>query len=110
MIEFIFIILVFVVGIAIGWKGREWQAIRVLANYQKMIEEAVKAESSNTVMIDIQREGDQFFIYNKTTGEFLAQGTNHAEISKVLGDRYPAKRFTAMPENLKDVDYKHDSL
>ncbi len=110
MTEFLFIILVLVIGIAIGWKGREYQAMRFLASYQKMFEEAAKAEVSNTVMIEIQREGDQFFIYNKATGEFLAQGTNHEEISKTLGDRFPSKRFTAMPQNLKEVEYKHDSI
>jgi hypothetical protein len=110
MIDFIFIIVVLVVGGVIGWKAREYLAMRFVANYQKMFEEAAMAETVNTVMIEVQRDGDQFFIYNKETGEFLAQGTNHADVSAILGERFPTKRFTATPQNLKDVGYKHDSI
>jgi hypothetical protein len=110
MIDFIFIIVILVVGGVIGWKAREHMAMRFVANYQKMFEEAAMLETTNTVMIEVQREGDQFFIYNKETGEFLAQGINHEEISTVLGERFPSKRFTATPQNLKDVGYKHDSI
>lgn len=110
MIDFIFIIVALVVGGVIGWKAREYMAMRFVANYQKMVEEAVMTEATNTVMIDVQRDGDQFFIYNKETGEFLAQGINHEEIATVLGKRFPSKRFTATPQNLKDVGYKHESI
>lgn len=110
MIEFIIVIFVAAVAFIWGWKAREYQAMRFLSNYQKMIEEAARAETVNTIMIDVQRDGDQFFIYNKETGEFLAQGTNHADVSAILGERFPSKRFTATPENLKDVGYKHDSI
>lgn len=110
MMEYVLYIVVLGVVFWAGWKARELQAIRFLHNYQKMVEQAAAAETSNTVMINVQREGDQFYIYDKTTGEFLAQGSNHAEITVVLGDRFPNKRFTAMPQNLKDVGYQHDSI
>lgn len=110
MIDFIFIIVILIVGGIIGWKAREAVAMRFVANYQKMFEEAAMAEAINTVMIEVERDGDQFFIYNKETGEFLAQGTNHEEVTAVLGERFPSQRFTATPQNLKDVGYNHDSI
>ena len=111
MIEFIiFAVVIIVAAFWAGWKTRELQAIRYLQNYRKILENVAEEETVNTVMIEIQRDGDQFYIYDKTTGEFLAQGSNHAEVSTVLGDRFPNKRFTAMPQNLKDVGYQHDSI
>lgn len=110
MIDIFIIIAVAVIGFVLGWKAREYMAMRFIDRYQKMFEQAAVSEVANTVMIEIQREGDQFYIYNKETGEFLAQGTNHSEVSAILGDRFPSKRFTAMPQNLKDVGYKHDSI
>jgi hypothetical protein len=110
MIEFIVLIVVGVGCFMLGWKGREIRAMQYLRHYQELIDEAAKAEVDKTVMIEIRREGDQFYIYNKSTGEFLAQGTNHEEVSAVLGERFPSKRFTAMPENLKEVGYKHDTI
>lgn len=111
MIELIILlIVVFAFAFIAGWKAREYQAIRYLQQYQQMVEQTVKDVAVNTVMIDVRREGDKFYVYDKNTGEFLAQGTNHAEVSAVLGERFPTKRFTAMPQNLKDVGYHHDSL
>lgn len=110
MIEFIILIVVGVGCFALGWKGREIRAMQYLRHYQELIDEATKEHSDKTVMIEVHREGDQFYIYNKVTGEFLAQGTNHEEVSAVLGERFPSNRFTAMPENLKEVGYKHDAI
>jgi hypothetical protein len=100
------IIVVAAIAFVGGWKAREYQATRFLTNYRKAIEESMAAEISNTILIDIQREGDQFFIYNKATGEFLAQGNSHTEVSVVLSSRFPCKRFIATPQNLEDVGYK----
>lgn len=110
MIDVIIPIAVGAICFMVGWKAREMKAIQYLRQYQQLIEETVTEDLDKTVMIEVRREGDQFYIYNKTTGEFLAQGTNHDEVTAVLGDRFPAKRFTAMPENLKEVGYKHDTI
>lgn len=93
------------VAFGLGWKAREIQAARFVASYRKMLEAAANQQEVDSVMVDIQRDGDTFFIYNKTTGEFLAQGESHDEVSSSLKQRFPTKTFTTTQQNLKDVGY-----
>lgn len=107
-------IVLLIIGVAIvsfvtGWNAREYRAKVYLRGVEKrmqhtfsnMVQEAIK----NTVEIEITRQGDMFYVYNKKTGEFLAQGVKHDDIADVLGKRFPEVTFVANPSDLEKVGY-----
>lgn len=99
------IIASFFVGARAGWAARERAAKKFVYNYMQQAAEEAK---DNVVRIIVTREGSQFFVHNESSGEFLAQGTNHKDIAGVLNSRFPDKTFIATPENLESVEYKLD--
>lgn len=106
MIELFLFILGFVggtvLGINLGWRAREQAAKKFVTNYLAQVQQEAK---SNTVTIEVSKEGEMFLVHNKETGEFLAQGTNHEEVSEILRDRFPTKTFICTPENIERVGY-----
>ena len=105
ILSLIVIFITFMGGAVYGWNARERSAKKFVADYLKQSAEKAQA---NTVSIRLSREGDQFLVHDADTGEFLAQGTDHKQISSVLSDRYPTKMFVAVPDNLKEVGYTLD--
>lgn len=96
------------VGVYLGWQAREYAAKKFVRSY---FEQVADHNAKSVINITITREGEEFFIYNKDTGEFIAQGTSHKDISKILSDRFPSKIFMAAPNNLKDTGYNlHDAI
>lgn len=81
---------------------REWIAAQKVEEYLKTLDLVEKY----IVHIHITKENDTFYVYNETTGEFLAQGKDHKEIVQVLRKRYPQSTFTATPENLVATGFK----
>lgn len=104
-----YILLSLAIGFVVGWYAREYRAKLYLhrlehmmaQNFGTMVQEAAK----NVVEISISREGDMFYVHNKTTGEFLAQGRDHATITDVLNDRFPEATFMANPDDLEKIGY-----
>ena len=80
------------VGFRLGWNAREQAAKKFVMNY---VEQEMDRVKETVVYITVKREGTTFFVYDRDTDEFLAQGTNHLDITKVLLDRFPSKRFIA---------------
>lgn len=93
----------FVFGARAGWNRREQVARDFVMKYMQQLHEDAK---TNTVNIEITTVDGQFLVHDKDTGEFLAQGTNHTDISKTLKDRFPTKTFLASPTNLKEIGYE----
>lgn len=106
MIELIVIVAVAAVSFFAGMAYREWQAFKKLENYVSFIRDLQREIDQATIRVHIVREGDTFFIYNKDTQEFLAQGKSPDEIKEVLTKRHPNKYFDADLENAKEVGYK----
>lgn len=108
MSEELLILIGWVAGIATGWWLREWAAIRHLS---KMIQNAREEFDHDQpeitiVKIAITTVDDVYFVHNEETGEFLAQGKTHEEITNILQKRYPNTTFTATHKNLQEVGYK----
>ena len=73
---------------------------------QDSLEREVKQQLKKVeVMIEISRHEDIFYVHDKSTGEFLAQGKTHSEIADVLLARFPGKVFMALPGNLEEVGF-----
>jgi len=100
-------------GAVCFWAGywfREYGAKRVVQEYQRFLTEVAKQAEARTVEITIQKHGDNFFVYDSKTNEFLAQGSSHKQITEILNTRYPDKFFTANRDNIKEVGYHHESI
>lgn len=107
MIDFLILVGVavaaFYVGWGAGWKGRERRAVQVLHHYQQMMEE--QQPQYERVEIRVERVDDMFYVYKAESGEFLAQGRDHAEIEQKLKARFTNTLFVASPDHLKEIGY-----
>lgn len=101
-------------GIFIGWHVREWYAQRLLwALMRKQMIQAVQEaqekkeeEDPRKVMhITVSEHRGTYFVYEKGTNRFLAQGKTHQELRDALNDRFENTRFMASPENLEENNY-----
>jgi hypothetical protein len=106
-------LLIVIIGAALCWASfrlgifyREWVATQKVQEYLKSLEHIQKEVQKYIVHIHITKENDTFYVYNETTGEFLAQGKDHKEIVKILRERYPQSTFTATPQNLVATGFK----
>lgn len=88
-----------------GWKLREKMAFFRIAQHLK-VEVAQELEDSVKVEMLIEKNGDMFYLYNKETDVFLAQGTSLEEIKPILQKTYPNCTFSASATNIKEVDFK----
>lgn len=103
------IIVAITVGIVVGWFAREQRAKLYLnrlehqmnQSFSSMVAEAAK----HVIQIEISKQGDMFYVHNKETGEFLAQGRDHDTIADVLNSRFPDMTFMADPDDLEKIGY-----
>ena len=98
MIEF----LILVAGMLIGWylRGKlllmimtadPSHMIRLLENLKKLDE--LDDNDKELVEVEIERVDNTYFIYSKTSKEFLAQGTSVEEALDSVHSRYPNQTF-----------------
>lgn len=103
------IIAAIAVGIVVGWYAREQRAKLYLHHLEKQMNQSfssmVAEAAKNIIQIEITKQGDMFYVHNKTTGEFLAQGRDHDTITEVLNSRFPDMTFMANPDDLEKIGY-----
>ena len=97
--------LLFIVGMLIGWKYREYTAVRKM---QKLLKEAEKPKEFDKIQVKIERHNDLFYVYNIQTNEFLTQGADKDEIQANLKRRFGNVNmaFHATAENIKEIGFK----
>lgn len=89
-------------GAVYGWYARERHAKRTIDRFiTQFVDETVEEAKDSIIPIVIEKHKDGFYVYNKETYEFMAQGTNRSQLENSLAKRYPEKRFAASTENLK---------
>lgn len=100
--EYLFIIVVWIMGACFGWGARERHAERQLKRFMERVEEKVDQEYDESIIhISIEKHNGMFFVYNKDTNEFMGQGTTRRELEQNLAKRFPEKKFAADKENLR---------
>lgn len=92
----------------IGWKLREAYAVRQISKFIKLDDE--KAQKPAKTLLKLEKESDVIYAYDNETDEFLGQGESLKALAQVLGKRFPDKRFTASPENLKELGIHNESV
>jgi hypothetical protein len=97
--------LVFFMGVSFGWNLRERMAERVVKKFLKEMEGDQEVKES-FINISIEKHNNTYYVYDKDDNSFMGQASNRIELEKVLGERFPGKRFMADSDNLKEVGFK----
>lgn len=99
--------LMFMLGLLLGWKFREYTAVRKFHKMVKQVEEQSPVKL-NKINVKIERSGKMFYLYNLETDEFLTQGYSKEEIQENLQKRFKNSDmvFHATSENIKEVGFK----
>lgn len=83
-------LLVFCVGIQVGWtlcrRFISRSLDEIFENVKEHIDEA-------TITLSIKQIGGMFYAYNKDDGGFLAQAEHLSELAIILKTRFPDKQF-----------------
>jgi hypothetical protein len=101
----IVVALVYLTGFKRGYDAREQEAIRKLDG---LMDAFAEQEKENTIRVKIERVDDTFFVYNEDDSSFMAQGKTKKDISKILNERFPNKKFSANEENLRQVGFNNE--
>ena len=108
MVEFIALVVVWIVAFVSGWTARERYAERQLSRLMEETEESVRDKIEQTfIHIEIEKHNNQYFAYNMKDKTFMGQGDNQQALEKILMDKYPGKKFAAKHENLVEVGFIH---
>ena len=102
-------IIIGVVCLIVGWKLRELYAIRQISFLLKLDEEEVVVEPKKS-LLKLEKRSDIIYAYDNETDQFLGQAQSMDSLAEVLGKRFPDKRFTASPENLKELGLYNESV
>ncbi len=97
--------IIFFLGISFGWQLRERMAERVVKKFLADIEGSEDLKH-NCINISIEKHNDTYYVYDKDNNSFMGQASTRVELEKVLGERFPGKRFMADGDNLKEVGFK----
>ena len=100
--------LIFIVGILLGWKFREYTAVRKMQKMMKRAEEETSKPPINKITVNIEKHNNMFYLFNKETDEFVIQGKTKEEILENLKKRFGNVDmvFHATSENIKEVGFK----
>lgn len=106
MEQFVIIFLIFLAGVVFGWEARERAAKKVVEKFLDQMEGELEKEKENYINIKIERNGDFYYAFESESDSFMGQATNRNDLEKVLGEKFPGKRFLATSSNLKEVGFK----
>ena len=92
----------FILGANAGWRARERHATRTL---DKFLEQAKEKQPEECIAVSIEKHHDVFYVFERDTNKFMAQGASKEEVENVLNDRFPGKKFGASEKNLVEVGF-----
>ena len=101
-------LLLVIAAIWVGWKWREISAIRTMEKERKKretsrIEELADKIQQTFIETRVEKIGQIFYLHDKETGEFLAQGETPEALSSALRERFPKKRFVMDKNDLNMI-------
>jgi hypothetical protein len=98
MNDYLLWLVFWIMGAVYGWYARERHARRLI---DKMFSNVEETDDPSTLKINIEKHGSMFYVYDKETNDFMAQGRTKKELESNLTQRYPDKRFAADKDNLR---------
>jgi hypothetical protein len=107
MESLIFYVLLAVVFFIIGWKAREYHAVRMMnILISRATEESYNEFKSNMIDVRVEAHEDQLFVYRKDDGTYLAHADTKRDIEIMLMQKFPGKLFNASQEDLQKLNSK----
>jgi hypothetical protein len=98
--------IVWIGGAVSGWKAREEHARQITEKFIDHIHNSVQQEVEESVIqISIEKHNNVFYVYDKETNEFMAQGSSKDEVETNLKKRYPGKSFGCAESNLSQTGF-----
>ena len=94
----------------IFWLIVIWFLMKILEKYliarneilREDLEEISKKIKETIVNVNIEKYGDVFYVFEKETNNFIAQGQSMAEIKEIMQKRFPKKTFVATEDHIKE--------
>jgi hypothetical protein len=91
-----------------------WMILRIIKGYIIAKNEVLEAEvaalvktvKESVIQVDIEKHGSVFYLYEKGTGNFVAQGSSFEEISKHCKERFKNKSVVANEEQMEQFGLK----
>jgi hypothetical protein len=100
----VFTFVVWVMGVKSGWDARERHARKITKQFLDIMQEAEQEEPS-FINITIEKHNNVFYVYDKETNEFMAQGSTQSEVENNLRKRYPGKSFGCSESVLTETGF-----
>ena len=85
----------------LGWKLREYWAIRTVDKFMKA---AAEAQTNNIINVNVHKDHGQFYIYNNSDNSFITQVKTKEELFKYFSERHPDKTVMMKNEDLALFD------
>ena len=95
--------IVWIGGAVFGWKAREEHARKITEQFIDQMQESV--QDDDTIQITIEKHNNVFYVYDRHTNEFMAQGSSKDEVETNLRKRYPGKSFGCAASNLSQTGF-----
>jgi hypothetical protein len=101
--DILFVLIIFIFGFALGWiRSANYLLnkiaenpdgiINVLKKYKEESKlETLKVEESRSVKVE--KVGNQLYLYDEKTDDFLAQGSTLEEALEQIEKRFPGKKY-----------------
>lgn len=104
-----FSILHLLAGFVVGWA-----ISKIIIGYFEAKNKVLEAEltslaekiKESIIHVDIEKHGSVFYLYEKDTGNFIAQGACFEEISKHCKERFKNKSVVASEEQIEQFGLK----
>lgn len=95
---------------AILWMLVLWLALNFIRLYLQAKNDILREElnavskkiKETIITVSIEKHGDIFYVFEKETNNFIAQGQTMAEIKEVMQKRFPKKTFVATEDHVKE--------
>ena len=100
----VFTFVVWVMGAVSGWNAREKHARKITEQFLENMQQSVQ-EDDSVIHITIEKHNNVFYVYDRDTNEFMAQGNTQSEVENNLRKRFPGKRFACPESILKEVGF-----
>lgn len=92
------------------WMLVIWLALNFIRLYlqakndilREELNEVSKKIKETIITVSIEKHGDIFYVFEKETNNFIAQGQTMAEIKEVMQKRFPKKTFVATEDHVKE--------
>ena len=100
----VYTIIVWIGGAVSGWKAREEHAKQLTERFIEQLQQSSE-EDASVIQINIEKHNNVFYVYDKETNEFMAQGSSKDEVETNLKKRYPGKSFGCAESNLSQTGF-----